>query len=281
MLLPPFTPNDQFCCGASLADYFVDPVCAVPLTVLYHLVLLAAKYRGKIERPQTVVELSFVHDSHIVAGTEHLWFARHILPAVISVERNVYAAVLAALGCYKNNTVGCACAVNGGGSGILEHVDAFLDIVGVEVIEIALCCPRFSPSITTMGAASPVVPRPRMLTLYPLRLARNWIRYSGPGGTGECSYRRYCIEFAYVVAFDLHGGAGNELLLKCTITDGNNFVERVAGRLKHKMYTWLSSVTAASRDIKPMNDATRDCPVSTFVMKFPSMSVTTPMLLPF
>ena len=82
------------------------------------------------------VELALVHHDGILGGVEHGGLAPGILHAVGEVVVDDGLAFGAGLGGHEDHAVGRAGAIDGGGSGVLEDVDA-LDVAGVDVVDAA------------------------------------------------------------------------------------------------------------------------------------------------
>ena len=96
-----------------------------------------ALHVGPVVRTAAAVDVGLVHDGHVLARVKHICPVGHRLPAEVTVEGDLGLPFLTALGGDQHDAVGGLGTVDGGGGGILQHVDA-LDVGGIDVGDVTL-----------------------------------------------------------------------------------------------------------------------------------------------
>ena len=115
----------------------VKPVLAFP-TVIYFVENGLRNKCTPVGGAAEGVEVGLVDDLHVLLSVEVAGLAVGIGPAYETVVGNGDLAFLTLLGGDEDYTVGGTCTVDGGGSGVLQYVDA-LDVVGVDAVQAVVC----------------------------------------------------------------------------------------------------------------------------------------------
>ena len=177
---------------------------------------------GPVDGILAHVEGNLVLDVHVLLGIEELGHPRDVLDPIETVIRDDEPVALALLGRNEDDTVRTTCTVDGAGSRVLEDIDA-LDVGRVQRVDVTTrnAVDDVQRGIGTDGTHTAdvhIVTRSRLAG----RVHDAHTRSGGLHGTEGAGG----IEFGQIVALDLHGGAGHELLLLDTITHHHHFFEK-------------------------------------------------------